>query len=265
MDMRSATVWLPSRISCTRSACDRGCARRGRSYFLQIVRDQGLGRLAASLQLGLGHTVASAWFSFTPRASRRWASKPSWDMTSLSSCYYVVSRVRPQAQSIQTSLGHSCIVTRVTSSLWQEQCDASPNWFGLYIYHTSLHLKRPAVFTSSGKLRGSAAIKTRADKEPAHVIRTSPRPSPHLPVQAARRPSSHGHTDIVLANRSYACSSCVQAKFSQAQHDVQAIDFSVQTSRSQRHASFGTRQPPLRCRILFGLTSTSTIMSTITI
>jgi len=31
-------------------------------------------------------TTDSAWLSFTPRASRRWASRPSCEITSLSSC-----------------------------------------------------------------------------------------------------------------------------------------------------------------------------------
>ncbi|KAH8622432.1 Urease [Alternaria alternata] len=51
MDMRSATVWFPSRISCMRSACDPGRAWGLKSYFLEIVRDQCLGVLAASARL----------------------------------------------------------------------------------------------------------------------------------------------------------------------------------------------------------------------
>jgi hypothetical protein len=42
MDMRSATVWLPSRMSCTRSGCGTQCACCWGQYFLEVVRDECL-------------------------------------------------------------------------------------------------------------------------------------------------------------------------------------------------------------------------------
>ena len=44
IDMRSATVWFPSRMSCLRSAGGATSRLRWEAYFLQIIRNQGLVR-----------------------------------------------------------------------------------------------------------------------------------------------------------------------------------------------------------------------------
>ena len=90
---------------------------------MEIVGDECLqsvsnGFRASSTRLGV-LTVASLWFSFTPRARRRWASRPNCEMTSLSS-YRAVSegllaavvppRPGKHPSEPHTSLGHSCIV-----------------------------------------------------------------------------------------------------------------------------------------------------------
>lgn len=46
-------------------------------------------------------TVASAWFNLTPRASLRWASKPNWEVTNLSSYDEDISAVLRQDISIE--------------------------------------------------------------------------------------------------------------------------------------------------------------------
>lgn len=46
MDMRSATEWFPSRMSCLRSACEERCACGGEGHLLEVVRNQRLLLLA---------------------------------------------------------------------------------------------------------------------------------------------------------------------------------------------------------------------------
>ena len=69
------------------------------------------------------HTVASAWFNFTPRARRRWARNPSWDITSLSSYKTRLASGSPRQDLhsqygglSSTSFGTSCMVL---DGLWK--------------------------------------------------------------------------------------------------------------------------------------------------
>ena len=150
-----------------RSACDRGCTRSRRSYFLEVIRDQSLGVLAASTRYHARLTVASAWFSFTPLASRRCARSPSCDMTSLSSCDAMVSRgsTRPWHHVTHLLWTQLHIVESEAAKIWSDTTR-------LQIVFESPPSSSPTLPTLPlqasplwAMLRGSLAIKTRADKE----------------------------------------------------------------------------------------------------
>jgi hypothetical protein len=66
-------------------------------------------------------TVASAWFSFTPRARRRCASNPNCEITSLSSCLKQVS-------------------TDGRSSVTDKQCQATTHLLGTQLHPVSLQI-----------------------------------------------------------------------------------------------------------------------------
>jgi len=56
-----------------------------RLFAISACRTGRVRALTFWIDTGGGHTVASAWLSLTPRASRRWASSPNCEVTSLSS------------------------------------------------------------------------------------------------------------------------------------------------------------------------------------
>ena len=112
-------------------------------------------------------TVASAWFSLTPLARRRCARSPSCDMTSLSSCDAMVSSGRTRTWHHVTHLlwTQLHIVESETAKIWSDTTR-------LQIVFESPPSSSPTLPTLPlqaspvwAMLRGSLAIKTRADKE----------------------------------------------------------------------------------------------------
>jgi hypothetical protein len=193
MDMRSATVCFPSRMSCALSACDEervGCWGR---YFLKVVRDQRLETSAASLCTSNSLTVASEWFSFTPRASRRCARRPSCEMTSLSSCYEM-SRVQHDRHDVTHLPGTQLHDKKDKTKL--RVCTSLHNSASTILQLQaaySLHLFR--------YIAGLAAIKTRADKEPAapphHLVLITDHVSTrNTAIQTSRAPACSSYSGV---------------------------------------------------------------------
>jgi hypothetical protein len=137
-----------------------GCASSLRLYFLEVVCDQSLVRISSVHATPLRVlTVASAWFSFTPLASRRCARRPSCDMTSLSSCHEMVSRGLAGMASCSTPPLDTTAFCKIRNSQEQDQDQCNAFLCCICIHHSLGLFYGSAGFTSSGHVAGFACDK----------------------------------------------------------------------------------------------------------
>jgi hypothetical protein len=118
MDMRSATEWLPSRMSCMRSGCGSPCACGQGVYLLQVIRNQCLRRVSGA-SITMLHCTYRCFRMVQFHASRKTAlckQAKLRDDELVELIRGLVWGARGAAVVALASLGHNCIVSMASNS-----------------------------------------------------------------------------------------------------------------------------------------------------